>query len=440
MKRSERIDVASRWTAALSKKGATPLKALADVLDEDVRTFNLVGKDAVLNWFKTWPGMSMYRTGTWRKPVVEGEVVTFVSDFDPRAAFQGATINIVVGETGLITRAETIMRPAPEPLGSVILRCWGPRRGMDRLPGHLESTYGVRPKRTTELDNGVVRVDLAQGTPWVVRVFPSDRPVAHVQRDAAVLRYLESEGFPAERCVADVSTFEGQGVLVTGFVKGSKPKPTASLQRKLGDLLGRLHSLKAPKGVRHEAGGLHLYTVDCTVPSEIRTARASLDAGAFRGKDKTWDVLVGGLDSATDFSSLPKALLHPDPAAVNTIMAGGKPVLIDWAGAGYGPRVLGLGLLLVACTAGKEFNREWADAVMRAYTEHVTLEAAELDALEAAVAHRLLIHEVYSWCVGMARHRKPSSRKEWPHNNVGIAKMAEHIRQAWGSTDAPGSP
>ncbi|HVE91448.1 MAG TPA: phosphotransferase [Actinomycetota bacterium] len=431
MRHPERIEVASRWTAALSRKGVTPLTALAEVLDEDVRTLNLAGKESVLNWFRTWNGMPMFRTGTWRDPVVAGDVVTFVCDFDPRAAFHGATIKVTVGESGLITRSETVMSPAPEPLGSVILRTWGPRAGLDRLPEHLASTYGVQPNKTTALDNGVLRVDLAKGGPWVVRVFPADRPVAHVARDAAVLRFLESQEFPSERCVADVSTFEGQGVLVTGFLKGSKPKPTKSLQSKVGGLLGLLHSLPVPKGLRHAAGGLHLYTMDATVPNEIRTARESLQAATFRGKDKKWDVLMQGLDSAPDFSTLPKALIHPDPAAVNMIVSGGEPVLIDWAGAGYGPRVLGLGLLLVACTEGKTFNRDWTDAVMGAYTEHVKLKPAELEVLEAVVSHRLLIHEVYSWCVGMARERKPSSRKEWPHNNEGIAQMAGHIRQTW---------
>jgi hypothetical protein len=71
----------------MSTRNIGPLKALAQVLADDVRTANLRGKDDVLNWFKTYNGMSMFRTGTWHKPTVEGDGVTFVNQFDKRAAF-----------------------------------------------------------------------------------------------------------------------------------------------------------------------------------------------------------------------------------------------------------------------------------------------------------------------------------------------------------------
>jgi len=430
--KKERIAIAARWTAAMSSTGVTPLKALAEVLDDDVRTTNLVGKEAVLNWFKTAPTKSMFKTGTWLEPIVSGDVVKVLSHFDPKAAYHSAAVSITVGSSGLITRATIAISAAPDPLGTVINRVWGPRAGLDRLPDHLGSAYGVKVNTMKQLDHGVFRVDLAKGGPWIARVFPSDRPVADVKGDAAVLRFLESKDYPAERCIADVSVHEGQGVLVTRFIAGPKPKPNTANQRKLADLLARLHTMTgAPKAVRREAGGLHLYTVDCTVGSEIETARACLQAAAFRGTDKAWDGLSAGLQKAQGFSSMPKALIHPDPGCVNSISSGGKLVPIDWAGAGYGPRILGLGLLLVACAAGKTFNPEWTDAIMGAYTKHVTLKPAELDRLDDAIAHRQLIHEAYSWGVGMATQRKPMSRKDWPHNNEGIAKMAAHIQETW---------
>ena len=429
MTKKDRIAIAERWTTAMSSSGVKPLNALAEVLDEDVQMTNLVGRDAVLNWFKTYPGKPMFKTGTWQTPTVAGDVVTVPILFHPKAAYHSATVSLTIGPSGLITRAASIVLAAPDPLGTVINRVWGPRVATDRLPEHLASAYDVKVKTMKQLDHGVFRVELTKGGPWVVRVFPSDRPIGEVEGDAAVLRFLESEDFPAERCVADVSVHEGQGVLVTGFIKGPKPQPNTANQRKLADLLGRLHAMKgAPKAVKREAGALHLYTVDCTVPSEIKTARASLQAAAFRSTDKAWEALTAGLKSAHDFSSLPKALMHPDPGCVNAISVSGTLVWIDWAGAGFGPRILGLGLLLVACTAGKTFNREWVDAIMGAYTKHVTLEKAELEHLEDAINHRPLIHEAYSWGVGMATQRKPASRKDWPHNNEGIAKMAEHIR------------
>lgn len=68
---------------------------------------------------------------------------------------------------------------------------------------------------------------------------------------------------------------------------------------------------------------------------------------------------------------------------------------------------------------------------MGAYTKHVTLKPAELDRLEDAIAHRLLIHEAYAWGVGMATRRKPGTFKGWPNNNDGIAKMSDYIRKTW---------
>lgn len=279
MTKKERIAIASRWTHAMSTKAVTPLKALAEVLDDDVRTATLKGKEAVLHWFKAWPGMTMFRTGTWEEPTVEGDVVTFVNMFDPRAAFHSASVSITIDRSGKITSARSVLRPAPSPLGEIITRVWGPRAGLDSLAEHLESTYGVRVKKMSQLqegNHGVHRVDLTSGSSWVVRIFPSDRPLADVKGDAAVLQFLERNGFPAERLAADVSTHEGQGVLVTEFVKGSKPKSDTKTQATFGDLLGRIHSMKgAPKPVRRPAGGLHLYTVahDVRVRSIPRAPR-----------------------------------------------------------------------------------------------------------------------------------------------------------------------
>jgi Ser/Thr protein kinase RdoA (MazF antagonist) len=425
----DRIAIASLWTKAMSTKNIGPLNALAKVMADDVRTTNLRGRDDVLKWFKTYTGMSMFRTGRWQKPRVEGAVVTFVNQFDEKAAFYQGAVAITVSPQGLITEARTTILPAPDPLGSVIMRVWGPRASADTLLDHLAETYGVKARTMKQLDHGVFRVDLEKGDPWIVRLFPGDRPIGDVKGDATVLKFLESQDFPAERVVAEVSEHEGQGVLVTSFIKGAKPTSSTATQKRLGDLLGKLHSMKgAPKAARRQVGALHLYTTDCTLDSEIATALKSLEAGAFRGTDKAWERLIEGLRTADDFAGLPTVLIHPDPGAVNAISSGTELILIDWAGAGYAPRVLGLGLLLFGCTSGKTFNRERVDAIMTAYTEHITLKPAELERLEAAMAHRGLIHEAYSWGVGMARQRKPASMKSWPDNNEGIAALADHIR------------
>ena len=66
-----------------------------------------------------------------------------------------------------------------------------------------------------------------------------------VEGDAAILRFLERQDFPAERLAVDdaVSEFDGTSVLVTRFVTGG-PLPDGSEKfAMMGDLLGRLHAL-----------------------------------------------------------------------------------------------------------------------------------------------------------------------------------------------------
>jgi hypothetical protein len=96
---------------------------------------------------------------------------------------------------------------------------------LDGLEGHLEDRYGIEVNAVTPLDRGVFRVDRRDGSRWVARVFPDERPLAGVQGDAAILQALERAGFPSERCAdpEPVSEFLGQGVLVTGFLEDHGP-------------------------------------------------------------------------------------------------------------------------------------------------------------------------------------------------------------------------
>jgi Ser/Thr protein kinase RdoA (MazF antagonist) len=71
-------------------------------------------------------------------------------------------------------------------------------------------------------------------------------------------------------------------------------------------------------------------------------------------------------------------------------------VLVDWAGAGRGPRLWSLAFLLYA--AAKEPRR--AGAVLLGYREHVMLEAEELDRLGAVARARPLILRAWSVCMG----------------------------------------
>jgi Ser/Thr protein kinase RdoA (MazF antagonist) len=104
---------------------------------------------------------------------------------------------------------------------------------------------------------------------------------------------------------------------------------------------------------------------------------------------------VAALDAA---EGLPEGLIHPDFVLANVVATPGGMVLIDWAGAGRGPRLWSLAFLLYA-EAAKEPRR--AGAVLLGYREHVRLEAEELDRLGAVARTRPLI--LRAWSVGTGR-------------------------------------
>ncbi len=71
-----------------------------------------------------------------------------------------------------------------------------------RLLAHLRDRYGIDAVAATRLSahkTYVFRIDRHDGEPWVARAFPPGRPRVGVEGDAAVLAFLEREGYPAER-------------------------------------------------------------------------------------------------------------------------------------------------------------------------------------------------------------------------------------------------
>src|SRR3954469_24322593 len=122
----------------------------------------------------------------------------------------------------------------------------------ERLVAHVRERYGIDATTATRVSvhkGYVFRIDRDDGEPWVARAFPKARPRAGVDGDAAILRFLEQQGYPAERLAIDdaVSDFDGSAVLVTRFVEGpTLPDGTEHFADQfaiMGDLLGRLHAL-----------------------------------------------------------------------------------------------------------------------------------------------------------------------------------------------------
>jgi methyltransferase (TIGR00027 family) len=278
-------------------------------------------------------------------------------------------------------------------------RMISPRSGRDTLPAELEARYGIQVARLTELDLGVYRVGRRDGPDWVARVFAADRPLAAAEGDAALLARLEQQEFPAERCAAaePVFTHEGQGVLVTRYVAGPRADGSRATFGRLGGLLGQLHLLpvddvRRPGDHVRAGGGWHHLIHQGSPAEEIAAARSGLEAlapGLPADQRPLLAALLAELDRADGCTDLPQALIHPDFVPANAILTpDGDLVVVDWTGAGRGPRLYPLAFLLWAagCSGPSRL-----DAVVAGYREHVTPGEDEISRLAGAIWARPLI-------------------------------------------------
>ena len=272
---------------------------------------------------------------------------------------------------------------------------------VDGLGTHLEDRYGVETAEVVPLDLGVFRVDRRDGSRWVARVFAAGRPLAGVEEDAAILRGLERAGFPAERCAhpEPVSEFLGQGVLVTGFLEDHGPLRPGRPAALLGYLLGRLHRNPAT-GLR-PGGAWHHLSFAGGPREEIAAAAELLDDHLPRVGVRElplFDRLRDEVEQTDDCHDLPHAFVHPDFVPANAIStADEKLAIVDWTGAGRGPRLWSLGFLLWAAGAR---NIKLVDLVVSRYRRSIELEPAELDRLEGAIRGRPVMLETWSVCAG----------------------------------------
>ena len=209
-----------------------------------------------------------------------------------------------------------------------------------------------------------------------------------------------------------MSELAGQGVLVTGFVPGPQTSGGRGFAY-LGALLGRLHARQAT-GMR-PGGGWHHLVSQGTPNDEIDAALALLDAA---GGAPQLSATVADLDDCAD---LPHAFVHPDFVPANAIdNADGGVTIVDWAGAGYGPRLWSLGFLLFVAGAR---SPKLVDVVVSRYRRHVQLTPDELDRLPDAIRARPLLIDCWSVAMG----RKPA--REAVARLGTLSALAKHIAE-----------
>lgn len=307
------------------------------------------------------------------------------------------------------------------------------------LPGHLEEQHGVRVaglRRLQDHNPFVHRVELHDGPAWVARVFGPRRSSDRVHGDAEILRLLEARDYPAERCAADepVSSHGDATVLVTRFVPGRMATSSKRSLRQLGDLLGRLHALDDRTGATlRDAGSWHGDPAHEGLPAEdLAGGLAMLDevdglvTPAMRPKVDALREQVATADSCDD---LPRSLIHPDPAPVNAIAADSGPVFVDWTGAGSGPRVVSLGLLLSTALRPGGWDEARVDSVVAGYHPHVRLEDAELDRLGAAMRIRALYWPCWTVRAAVRAGYTPTGDERWWPDEAAITAVATHAAE-----------
>jgi hypothetical protein len=119
------------------------------------------------------------------------------------------------------------------------------------------------------------------------------------------------------------------------------------------------------------------------VPAAQRSAAAALRAE---------------LDDLDDGAGLPEALLHPDFVLANVVASPERGmVLVDWTGAGRGPRLWSLAFLLWAAGAASPGR---VDRVVAGYRSRLRPDPAELARLPGLIRARPVIFASWAFCVG----------------------------------------
>ena len=321
-----------------------------------------------------------------------------------------------------VIAAKPRWQPSGAPTRSVIgayLDATFHRDAIDDLGQHLEDAYGVPTVATRPLDVGTLRVDRADDSVWVARVFPAGTPAGVAVTLANSLDYLTRAGFPAER-LADASPLTmlaDQPVLVTEFVHGGQPRLTRESAASLGALLARLHTAPDPPqnrgGAWHHASSTGGPAEEIAVISRLARSRPGLPATA-----------LAEVQSLDTFDDLPVAFTHPDFVPVNIVERDdGRLIPIDWAGAGVAPRIWALGHLLWALQLP-----HLVKAAVDAYTQHLGLTADEWDRLSEAIGARAAIFEVWSLATGRLAGDAGALRAERLRKVDAIAAAARRTR------------
>jgi Ser/Thr protein kinase RdoA (MazF antagonist) len=263
----------------------------------------------------------------------------------------------------------------------------------------IQTTYGVAVIDTPELlherdEQRVFKLKLSEGGALVLRLCEQERPLAKVQADAGVLRFLNQRNFPAPSLrltKSNTNFFEWQadaGAYAYDFIAGQNTRLDLPTLRTLAQMLATLHNLVHTEA---EYPTLVNWLADLK-PSQTNVAQY---IGHAHWGPQAQEV-ANTLATLPDLTVLPQGLIHTDVHEGNLLRdESGKLWLMDWEDAGLGQMLLDIALVLgwyCVWPAKTEqppdlynFDEKWCRAFLSNYQRVRKLEPVETQYLGAAI-------------------------------------------------------
>jgi Ser/Thr protein kinase RdoA (MazF antagonist) len=304
---------------------------------------------------------------------------------------------------------------------------------------HLARVHGLDAESVEEIDRDVLLVTPRSGQDRVVRVFPLARPLAAAEGDAEILQRLEDAAYPAERAdMHPVSVWRDRPLLVTRYID-TVPRTqrreairAAGGLRELGRMLGDLQRLPA-LGATARPGGAWHHLAEGRPSAELEAASrmvGELAAEAAPGDRDALHVIARELADVDAGDGLPESFLHPDFVLANVVAAtDGRMVIVDWTGAGVGPRLWPLAFLLWA--EGVKDPRR-AALVAAGYRSRIHLEPDEADRLPAMMRARHLVFLAWNLREGTTDARSAAAAAT--RNRTTTAAIVDAVRGILGGS------
>lgn len=308
----------------------------------------------------------------------------------------------------------------------------------------VKQQYDVQPVTLRRLpsDSGkhIYYVQLMNGVAWILRIAEEISEPVFVDL-ARLLLFFEKHNYPAERILLTkeqlaIGTAGNWRLLMTTFLIGTPLEYTSENFLLLGEVVGRLHSLKHSLTYSPPFAPA-LPTGELAFAQQQLASIASLVPQRFSTEYTLLETALVSFDRGT---SLPTTLIHNDCHPANALMtARGQVTLFDWEDAGMGSAVLDIGFLLENCD-GKtpweplsslplQSETTRIHAVIEGYSRYYQLTSDELSYLSNAIRFRSLVFGACCFATSIAKHEDASFSQQWWKRYSLAEEIADKARE-----------